>query len=84
MKWIKVKEKLPEKTGLYLCVITFDREGLGLPEDSEFVLEPPQDYLICEFFNENDNYFHHRYFGYKVTHWMPLEPLPDASFPCYA
>ena len=80
MEWVECKERLPEETGLYLCVLKMDESDLDLDETNKERFSHQQaecDYHICQFFNEEDNYFHHRSCGYEVTHWMPLPPLPD-------
>ena len=78
MKWIECKVRLPEKTGVYLCVLTISMEELGIDETNEKSFSPglpDKDYQICQYYDEDDQYFHHRVFPYEVTHWMELPPF---------
>lgn len=68
MTWISIEEALPKETGGYLCVLQMDSEIEGIPDE--------QIYEICTFYNEKDNYFHHRMVFRKVTHWMDLPEMP--------
>ncbi len=71
MKWTKVEDSLPKETAEYLCVLNMDSEIEGV-EDERI-------YDLCTFYNEEDNYFHHRWTFHKVTHWMNLPELPPLN-----
>jgi len=71
MKWIKVEDALPKETGLYFCVLRLDSEIEGVDDE--------QIYDICSFYNQTDNYFHHRMAFHEVTHWMDLPELPPLN-----
>lgn len=79
MEWIASEDRLPEETGLYLCVLKMDESELGVDETNKERFshhQSDQDYRICQYYDEEDKYFHHRAFPYIVTHWMSLPPLP--------
>lgn len=62
MKWISVKERLPEKNGIYLIYSAHDDEittGYFNKENSNF---------YCHTLREIDNY---------NSHWMPLPDPPN-------
>ncbi len=71
MKWIKVEDSLPKKTGEYLCVLIM-ASGIEGVEDEQI-------YELCTFYYKHDNYFHHKYFDRDVSHWMNLPNLPSLN-----
>jgi hypothetical protein len=71
MKWIKVEDSLPKETGGYLCVLKMESEIEGVEDD--------QIYDLCTFYNQQDNYFHHRNTFRQVTHWMNLPEMPPLN-----
>ena len=74
--WTSIDYALPSETGHYLCVLRMDSEIEGVNDD--------QIYEICTFYDEKDNYFHHRMAFYEVTHWMELPELPPLEEVVYA
>lgn len=80
MEWISCTDKLPEKPGIYLCILTFDEGELEEDVRSKEILPedfPEYQHIICQFYNEEENYFHHKIFSYEVTHWMTLPLFPN-------
>jgi hypothetical protein len=67
MKWIPVAERLPNKNMKCLCSYVFN-------ENTDFHFEQVLFYCAtCE----NPHFQHEGELGLKVTHWMPLPPLPE-------
>jgi hypothetical protein len=66
-KWIPVTERLPGKNMKCLCSYVFN-------ENTEFHFEQVLYYIAtCE----NPHFQHEGELGLKVTHWMPMPPLPE-------
>jgi hypothetical protein len=63
--WIDVNEKLPEKPGAYFCAVQH-RDQLGGRVDYHSVLVWESHSWVASVFD-------------KVTHWMPIPPLPTTQ-----
>ena len=65
MNWTRVKDKTPEETGRYLCIV-LEVTDLGI---SRFAWN-------CSY-NANDDRWNCNAMFVKVTHWMPIPELPE-------
>ena len=70
-RWISVEERLPEKTGKYLCRYTFQQDGVL----SEFRTTGALYYEA----NAPDPHWQHASSGLYVTHWRELPEPPEGD-----
>ncbi len=80
-RWIRVKDTRPKDTGVYICIFFAKPElvqGLSAEEILSDAIGPIVS--LCVFVVNGglgEGYFDHERISHRVTHWMPLPPLPD-------
>ena len=91
MKWISVKDKLPDKKGEYLCYIEAFEDSINYDGwyyyidivifDKKIINTEYSDNRIVHLLSEEKDFAINRigYESQKVTHWMPLPKPPKIS-----
>ena len=79
LEWIDVKDRLPDHPAIDVLICT----ASGLVTSTFYCLDKNFFNPLCgeTLLGETDDvsahFRHAREYGYKVTHWMPLPPLPS-------
>ena len=77
-EWIKVEDKMPKDCGCYWVLVSIvEKNGFRwIPRIAEYIEKRHEWHIVDdETTRLYDNYEARQWL--KVTHWMPLPPLPE-------
>ncbi len=80
MTWKRTKEEVPQETAPYLCILAPKPAALKDKDvNPQQLITGPDErlFMMCQYYNGDDGYFHHRLVYYEVTYWMALPPIPE-------